>query len=221
MEFDLNTFTNRLRELMYPLFPYESDYMKLKKHKKTPKHIRDVAFMENPITFNTNQNIFEIGSENAERDYPYYHILENAPVIRKKGKGTDKTKGSQARVEKSKRDYEQVKISVSGNKWTYTKEYQKNVRGSRNRNASVSHHYRDYNGDDIFVNRQANAYENIHYQYIEKMLNNVVLDQIALEFGLKRMRTVDAGLEEEYTLQTGQTSKDIEETISSMLNSFM
>ena len=33
--------------------------------------------------------IFDIGNEYAEREYPYYHILEDAPVIRKKGKGTE------------------------------------------------------------------------------------------------------------------------------------
>ena len=49
MEFTLQAFTNRLRELMYTRFPYEPDAIKQKKHKKTPLHIVDVAFWKNPV----------------------------------------------------------------------------------------------------------------------------------------------------------------------------
>ena len=53
-----------------------------------------------------NMYIFEIGNDYAEENYPYYHILEDAEVIRKRGRGTSKSKGSQAQIEKlSQRDY--------------------------------------------------------------------------------------------------------------------
>lgn len=218
-DFDINTFTKRIRELMYPYFPYESDDMAKIKHKNRPLHIRDVAFMNNPIIYGMDQNTFDIGGESAEKKYPYYHILEDSPVIRKRGKGTEKTKGSQAKIEDlGKRDYGIVsqKRSKKGDKYTYTKEYARNVRGSRKRLGSVSHWASDYNGDKFFINREANAYLNVHYHYIENILNNGMLDTLASEFGLKRKRTVDTGLEEEYLMQ----ESDIDNTIKDMLNSF-
>lgn len=83
-------------------------------------------------------------------------------------------------------------------------EYRRNVRGSRNRLSQVSHWATDYKGDKIFINRDSNSYLNEHYQYIEKMLDNVVLDTIALEFGLKRARTEKTGLEEELAMEWGE-----------------
>lgn len=221
MEFEIKAFTERLRELMYNsyIFPYEGDALKRMKHKKTPLHIRDVAFRDNPTTFGTDTNVFEIGNEKAERTYPYYHILEDAPVIRKRERGTKKTKGSQATItDLGKRDYGMV----SWNGKTFSKEYARNVRGSRNRKNNVSRYMTDYNGTRWFINRQANAYENTHYHYIENMLNSGILDTIANEFGLIRKRTIDTGLKEEYINQyydidSYNGSSDIIDMISSFL----
>ena len=173
----------------------------------------DVAFKNNPVIYNTDQNIFEIGNENAEEKYPYYHILEDAPVIRKRGRGTKKTKGSQAEVENlGQRDYNRV----SWNGKTFTKEYSRNVRGSRKRLASVSHWTTDYMGNDVFINREANAYLNEHYHYIEKMLNDYgILDTLASEFNLKRGRTIDTGLAEEYFSQEDADMTNILDIIGS------
>lgn len=211
MEYNITDFTNELRSLMYDKFPLESEELKMAKHKKTPLHIRDVAFMQNEITVSEDQNIFEIGNVESEEKYPYYHILEDAPVIRKRGKGTNKTKGSQAQIEKAgKRDYGRV----SWNGKTFSKEYTRNVRGSRNRIESVSH-WTTVNGVQTFVNREANSYSNIHYHYIEKMLNGGILDTLADMFGLKRARTIDTGLADEYAEQEGVSVDSILETFGS------
>ena len=142
--------------------------------------------------------IFDFGSESLENSHPYYHILQQAPYIRKRGKGSDKSKGSQAKVEDvGKRDYERI----SWNGKTFTKEYSKNIRGSRNRITKVSHWTEDYSGKRVFVNRDSNEYQNIHYKYIDNILNTSVVDLIAMEFNLKRGRTMNGGLEEELSLQ--------------------
>lgn len=213
MEYNITDFTSELRNLMYAKFPYEDDAIKRVKHKKTPKHIRDVAFMENEVINTGEQTIFDIGNVASEENYPYYHILEDAPVIRKKGKGTTKTKGTQEMVkEKGKRDYGYV----YWNGKTFTKEYTRNVRGSRNRIESVSH-WVEENGTRTFINREANSYHNVHYQYIEKMLNNGILDQIAATFGLKRSRTIKTSLAEEFSEQEGISLEKVLEVFGSFM----
>jgi len=198
MEFEIRSFTDRLRELMYLYFPYEGEYLKQLKHKKTPKHIRDVAFMVNPLNVGENTIMFEIGNEESERDYPYYHILEDAPVIRKKGKGTSKTKGSQMYVkDKALRDYNQV----YWNGKTFTKEYAKNVRGSRNRAGNTTRYVYDHLGNKIKLHESSNSYQNVHYHYIEKMMDNFILDELAETFGLKKGRTQLTDLSEDFAEQ--------------------
>ena len=216
MEFTLQAFTNRLRELMYTRFPYEPDAIKQKKQKKTPLHIVDVAFWKNPvITIDENTIAFDIGNEESERTYPYYHILEDAPVIRKRGKGSEKTRGSQAKVEdKGKRDYNRV----TWNGKTLTKEYSRNVRGKRLDLAKISHYVVDGNGEVKFINREANSYLNTHYRYIEKMMNEQgILDILANEFGLTRKRTQDTGLLEDFLSQENN-DLDIVEAVMSHFN---
>lgn len=216
MEFTIQAFTNRLRELMYTRFPYEPDAIKQKKHKKTPLHIVDVAFWKNPvITIDENTLTFDIGNEESERTYPYYHILEDAPVIRKRGKGTAKTRGSQAKVEdKGKRDYNRV----TWNGKTLTKEYSRNVRGKRLNLSKISSYVVDGNGEVKFINREANAYFNTHYHYIEKMMNEQgILDILANEFGLTRKRTQSTGLLEDF-LSQGDNEPSIVEAVMSHFN---
>ena len=200
MEYTLASFTKRLRELMYDNFP------KLEGRgfnpSGTPKHgehneeIRNVAFQNNPtFMLDENSNAFEIGNDYAEEYYPYYHILEDTPYIRKRDKGTTKTKGSQAKVEnRSQRDYN--KISFNGK--TYSREYARNVRGKRNRLDKVSHWVAGADGKEVYVNRESGSYLNIHYHYIENMMNNVILDQLAFEFGMKTRRTQITSLKEDY-----------------------
>lgn len=166
------------------------------KHKEHNEEIRDIAFMNNPtFMIDENTNAFEIGNDYAEEYYPYYHILEDTPYIRKRNKATDKTKGSQAKVEKrSQRDYN----IISFNGKTFSREYARNVRGKRNRLDQVSHWVTSTDGKQVFVNRESNSYLNEHYHYIEKMMNNVILDQLAIEFGMRSGRTQITSLQEDY-----------------------
>lgn len=165
---DLKSFTETLRNMMYERFPYEDDALTMKKHKNRSRHIKDIAFMNLPYFVNENTASFDIGSYIAESKYPYYHILQDAPVIRKRGRGTDKTRGSQRLVgNKALRDYN--KVSFNGK--TYTREYEKNIRGKR---ASVL--------TNTILKSGGNSYFNIHYKYIDNILD-VVVPQVAIMYG--------------------------------------
>lgn len=203
---------------MYKSFPFENEEINKKKHSNRLGHIRDTAFRNNPTTIiDENTYVFEIGNVFAEERYPYYHILENTPYIRKSGRATKKSRGSQAKVENlGQRNYE--KINWNGK--TYSKEYSKNVRGSRDRTSKVSYWATDYMGRDYFLNREANSYKNEHYLYIENMLNMFILDNLAREFGLKRMRTQLSDLEEDYKAQVSDEHSLLVDMVSEMMSSF-
>ena len=200
MEYTINGFVNKLRDMMYQLFPSESETLKMAKHSTRPLHIKDIAFMYLPINASIDGNTitFDIGSTYAEEYYPYYHILQDAPVIRKRNKGDEKTRGSQAKVSNlGKRDYGRVDFNGK----TFTREYEKNVRGKRESVVNKSTQYIYMGGQKIKINRSANSYKNIHYHYIDNMLN-VIAPEIANYFGLKLKRVSDSGLKEEYDLQS-------------------
>lgn len=211
-EYTLDSFVARLRELMYESFPYGEDVSRKPRDRK--QHIRDVAFMNNKVTFGDNIALFDIGNALSEENYPYYHILQNAPYIRKRGRATEKSRGSQAKVEKlSERNYN----VVSFNGKTYSREYSRNVRGKRNRLNSVSRWVVDASGNKVFINREANSYLNNHYQYIERMMNQIILDKLALEFGLTRRRTQLSGLGEDFALQEHESHESLIEAINSFV----
>ena len=209
MEFSLSNFVNEIRQNIYDNFPYESDDIKMMKHAKRPLHIRDVA-LGLPY-MSGNMYIFEIGNDYAEENYPYYHILEDAEVIRKRGRGTSKSKGSQAQIEKlSQRDY--GKISFNGK--TYSKEYQRNVRGQRSLADKGTIRVVGADGVVYRINKDANYYKNKHYHYIERILNNT-LPWIAQANGLRMGRTEMSSLESDYE------SQEHDSLISGIMSSFM
>jgi len=198
-EFTIGAFVDSLRKIIYDNFPYKEkpDYNPsgTLKHPKHPKMIRDVAFYDIPIMVEDYNIIaFDIGSDESERDYPYYHILNEAPTIRKKGKGTSKTKGSEMRITNpSERNFTRVSMTTKG----YKREYDRNIRGKRNmliKNATR----KDESGDRI--NPNANSYENVHYRYIPRMIDNAI-PSLCLEFGLISKRKEDDGLSEEYAME--------------------
>lgn len=208
-EFLLSNFANDIRQNIYDNFPYESDEIKAIKHAKIPLHIRDIAL---GLTYMSNgQMIFEIGNDYAEEYYPYYHILEDAEVIRKKGRGTKLSKGSQAEITKlSDRDY--GRISFNGK--TFSREYQKNVRGARSRVEKATYNIVGSDGRVYKVNKDANYYKNIHFHYIERILNNT-LPWIAQANGVRMGRTEISSLEIDYENQQS------ENLITSIMSSFM
>lgn len=203
MEFSIDSFIKDLFEMLldsqqFP-FMYDEKLDSAKHPKRTPLHLKS-AIRQSTTFISGGENIrsFDIGNESLERSHPYYHILENSYAIRKKNRGTKKTKGSQASIEDvGKRDYERV----NWNGKTFTKEYSRNVRGSRNRKDKLSH-WENIGGKREFVNREANSYLNTHYHYIENALNEDVVDLIAAKYNLKRKKRIeDTGLGEEYETQ--------------------
>ena len=207
-EFNITDFANSIRTELYNRFPYENDEVKMMKHLKTPLHIRDIALTLPSV--DGDKIIFDIGNDYAEQYYPYYHILQDSEVIRKRGRGTDKSRGSQAQITKlSERDY--AKISWNGK--TYKREYQKNVRGQRSLAAKGTIKVVGGDGKAYYVNKDANYYYNKHYHYIEKTLD-YVLPWIAPAFGLSMQRTKITDLEDDV-----QTSEHYG-LVSSILQSF-
>lgn len=205
MDFEKHTFSTRLRELFFnsPMFPIMiGDYVSkwgqtqsdAQKHKdRNPTHLKQAAEQEvaNTVVESDNTITFDYGSVKLERIYPYYHILQNSPVIRKANRGTKKSKGSQVLQSVENRDFERVQWNGK----TFVKEYDRNVRGSR---VSFSKTTIKHNGE--YFNTSANQYLNVHYKYIDRILDSIVYT-LASEFGLKMRRKQDTGLAEEYSMQ--------------------
>lgn len=180
---------------------------------RTPLHLKEAAdkCINRTTVIGDNIITFDLGDEQLEKSHPYFHILEDAPAIRKRNMGTTKTKGTQEMIkEVGKRNYGYV----YWNGKTFTKEYSKNVRGSRNRTSSVSH-WGIENGKSIMINRESNSYKNVHYRYIENILNLDVVDRLCSEFGLRKGRVVDTGLIDEFAVQEDTTIDKIKEIFDS------
>ena len=217
-EFSLTTFVSTLKDLFLNnsnmpksmLYYMESNgYLQLNSEKhpnREPLHLQESIreSFDNSTTFSENMATFDLGNERMELMHPYYHILENTPYIRKRGQGTEKTLGSQAKVEPIKRDYE----IISWNGKTFTKEYRRNVRGSRNRDEKVTRRY-----GNVLVRRESNSYKNDHYQYIERIIDSVN-PIIASMYGMKLKRTQTSGLEDDLATERGVD-------IATIIESFM
>lgn len=195
---DLQEMATYLNEEMQKKIPYDNspNYIRNVKHKGRNEHIRNVA-LQSVIPVGTNGYSFDIGSEYAEQNYPYYHILEDAQVIHKRDKGTKQSKGSQSSYSKTLGNRDYGKWSGNVNKRNYDfynkqtgevygsgyrttksvyQEYRKNVRGSRSKIIDGQA-------------KNANTYVNIHYHYIERALDEELLESFANKFGLKQLRT--------------------------------
>lgn len=194
---DLTAFTQAIQNTLYENAPVMKDSARdRQKHKlREPLHMRDLVFTDIPIITDGQTKIFDVGSEIAEETHPYYHILQNAEVIRKKGKGTTKSKGSQSSVEVRKRDYERV--SMKGK--IFTKEYGRNIRGKRSLYDKATRYVVGTDGKTYKINADSNYYYNVHYRYIDRILD-ATMPYIAREFGLRAMRKKDGGLQEDYEL---------------------
>lgn len=215
MEYDIRLFTGMLREYMYKLFPNLKDRGRNPsgsyKHKYDNKEIRDVAFMNLPVEFGEGIISFNIGDPNSESKYPYYHILQQAPVIRKRNKGTTKSKGSEMMYKNpAERDFERV----IWNGKTFTKEYTKNVRGERNKVRDRATQRIYAYGQYGYRNKNAGSYLNIHYQYIDQMLD-IIAPELAAQFNMKLARKQDSGLEEDFAFQEGVDVESVLETFAS------
>ena len=196
MEYDINSFTKTLKSLLYDFMPLSSEEQHALKHADRNWHMRDLALGNNVIIpLGTDSQYFEIGNENAEEKAPYYHILQDAQVIRKKGFGTTKSKGSQAFVnDPRKRDSGQVSFTISTEKKTNRQrlnpyyEYRRNVRGSRSLVGNSTQKVISEDGKITKINRESNYYLNIHYDYIGRNLEWIV-QQLAKTFNMTLGRT--------------------------------
>ena len=203
MEYDLGTFTRTLKELLYNEMPFDRDNEH--PHANRNFHMRDLALgQNNVIPVGLNSMYFEIGNDIAEEKAPYYHILEDAQVIRKAGFGTKKSKGSQAFVQdKSKRDYGQATFTITNNskgrRINPYYEYRRNVRGKRSLIEKSTHRVYDENGKLTKVKRDSKYYFNIHYNYIERNLEWLT-KLLANEFGMQ-LKRVKTDFTEEYAEQ--------------------
>lgn len=213
-EFNITSFVDSLQDLFLnnPAMPLSTLYymdasgrlqLNSKKHpNRSPLHLKDAirdSFKTTTI-FADNSCSFDLGNERMEKFHPYYHILENTKYIRKRDLGTEKTRGSQAKIEDvSKRDYEIVRWNGK----TFSKEYTRNIRGSRNRDNNVTRRY-----GNVLVKREGNSYLNDHYMYIERIIDGIN-PLLAATYGLKLMRTQKTGLEDELAMQWGVDSSTI------------
>lgn len=193
MEYTLDSFVRQLKSMLYESMPFDKGNKY--PHANRNFHMRDLALGQNQIIpLGVNGGFyFEIGSDIAEEKAPYYHILEDAQVIRKAGLGTKKSKGSQAFIsDTKKRDYGQATYTIintkRGQKINPYYEYRRNVRGKRSLVKNATQRVIDENGVVTKINRESKYYLNIHYQYIERGLE-VITQQIAYMFGMKLKRT--------------------------------
>ena len=207
MVFEINSFTRRLIDLFInsKQMPnmggeYTNKYgftqSDDEKHKSRPTP-RDLISQIATCMIQTlkqydNITTFDLGNEHLEQYFPYYHILQQAPVIMKKNRGTRETKGSQAKIKnRRKRDYERV----SFNGETYSKEYTRKVDGARSQIENPS-----YWKDETFENSDASSYVNKHYRYIDNICEEIA-PILATEYGLTIKAVIDSGLQDEYSMQ--------------------
>ena len=214
MEFTLSNFAERLTQLIHSskLIPdmgsfYTNKYgytqSDASKHSKRPQP-RDLrsqisSSISSSFVMGENFATFDIGNEQMEKNFPYYHILQEAPTIRKAYKSTVKTRGSEYGKSAKEIDYERV----HWNGKTFTKEYQKNVRGSRVNLSKTQMHL-----DGQFINEGSIQYLNMHYKYLDRIADEVA-NTLASEFNLKIGRKQDTGLIEEFAMQEGMTVENV------------
>lgn len=209
---DLNAFSKDVRQLLIDGIPVESDENFLKKHKKRGKKLFQ-AFSEDAngqvIPLGTNGYVFELGSTNLEANFPHYHILEDAYTIKKRGKGTATSKGSQATiVNKGQRDYGGWIVTTGKGRGQHSvyQEYRKNVRGGRKpkeKYKQVVQKYVDDNGEvhkSVVFQNVSTSYVNRHYHYIEKTMDNG-LPFVAQKYGLRMARVQTSDEEKQSALQ--------------------
>ena len=202
---ELSEFAKDIRELLIDNMPVESDENFLKKHVKRGKKLFQAFAGDSNgqvIPLGTNGYVFELGSENLETNFPHYHILDDAYTIKKRGKGTTTSKGSQAKInDKGKRDCGIWVVSTknkSGRTSVY-QEYRKNVRGNRKPKEKYKMVVDKETGEVMFQN-VSTSYVNKYYHYIEKAMDNG-LPFVAQKYGMRMARVQTSDEEKQSALQ--------------------
>ena len=201
-EFDIKAFGKTLQEYIANAipFPYADENKDANKHKdRNPRHLKQQVtneFLNNFEMIDQNKYSFDLGSEKLETIYPHYHILEDSEVIHKKGMGTNTSRGSQQYVKKGQRDYGVIVSRYNKNKGTtsYSQEYRKNVRGKRSALRYDTFKVVDDNGvvneyKKAVGTKSSTTYVNVHYHYIERNLDNVIIPELKVLYNLKQRKT--------------------------------
>lgn len=192
---DINAFATDIRELLIDGIPVESDANFLKKHIKRGKKLFQAVSGDSSsqvIPLGVNGYVFELGSPYLEANFPHYHILEDAYTIKKRGKGTATSKGSQDAIAKQNRDYGGWTVSTLVNKKTgevrksVYQEYRKNVRGKRKPREKYKVIVDKKTKNQMIINATS-SYVNRHYHYIEKTMD-LGLPYVAQKYGLRMAR---------------------------------
>lgn len=225
MEFEINSFTESLISLfvnskqMPDMNGFYVDRLGRKqedvsKHKNrpVPRELKNQIqnCMKDTMNKVESMNTFDIGNEQMEKNFPYYHILQQAPVIRKRNQATKKSRGSQYGKSAKDIDYE----IVSWNGKTYTKEYSRNVRGKRLNMNKTSYWSGAKTSDGEYIHPSAKQYKNIHYQYIDHICDEIA-PMLAEQYGLQLKRKIDTGLGEEYFSQLEESPNNLLEILGS------
>ncbi len=208
---ELSEFAKNIRELLIDNMPVESDENFLKKHAKRGKKLFQAFAGDSNgqvIPLGTNGYVFELGSENLETNFPHYHILEDAYTIKKRGKGTATSKGSQAKInDKGSRDYGAWTINRGKGKTSVYQEYRKNVRGGRKPKEKyktvVQRVVNKETGEvtkNVVYQNVSTSYINKHYHYIEKAMD-FGLPFVAQKYGMRMARVQISDEEKQSALQ--------------------
>jgi hypothetical protein len=157
-----------------PMFPFDTGKDVLGKPNGRPftkPHMKTLALKNNPImVISPTLQTFELGNEQAEEKAPRYHILENAKIIRKRGRGTPSSKGSQANImPKNKRDYGIQEYDFAKKK--LVQEYRTSFGDGKRSYQSQTN--RLVNKRYETRGKQLNYYYNVHWAYIERILEQI------------------------------------------------
>lgn len=216
-EYSSLSFAQAIKSKLYDYMPLEDSATFREKHKSRIGRMRDLALGNNNVVPMPNGAFFfDLGNTVAEVNTPQYHILEDSEVIHKRGLGTTKSRGSQAKVLPSQRDYGKWTKSIVVDKNTgevkntrWVQEYRKNNRGSRSKLKTVG-------GVTTKISQSSTTYANTHYHYIEKFLANNI-ESIASEFGLKKKSVGGDNNRSEIDLQIKTDNENKSKAFSKML----
>lgn len=192
-----------------PLFPF-SDRKNYPLSKITKPHMKTSALKNNPIIIVSPEvEYFEIGNEYAEKTNPYYHILEDAKVIRNPNKGTPQSLGTQRSVKQvGKRDYGKVTYIKSGGKTRVGQEYRTAYKNRSNIwNVNTTLYLKRFN----MRNEKRNYRYNIHFGYIERILEEItptIAEQINARLIVRDVGFAE--LDENVIIEQGEEYEGIE-----------
>jgi hypothetical protein len=153
------------------IYPYDVNTPEDKRRKP---HALDNALKPNlHIMLSPELEYFEIGNDKAEEQTPHYHILEDVKIIRMPNRSTAKSRGSQAGIERSKRDYSV--LGYAQGKTTVVQEYRQQIRRNYFGAGTIKTQPREYAKRKAVSNKNKRNYRsNKYFMYIERLIEQIV-----------------------------------------------